>query len=52
MSASPTIGEATIRLWNRLPSLARLLIPSIVALLIVLLPANLLISSRFYQITA
>jgi hypothetical protein len=52
MTASPTIGEATIRLWNRLPSLAKSLIPSICALLIVLLPANLLISSRFYQITA
>ena len=47
----PTLLETTSRLWNNLPSLWKVLIPTLGALLIVLLPANLLISSRFYAIT-
>ncbi len=47
----PTVAETASRLWNNLPSLWKVLIPALAALLIVLLPANLLISSRFYAIT-
>lgn len=47
----PTVAESASRLWNNLPSLWKVLIPALAALLIVLLPANLLISSRFYAIT-
>ncbi len=50
-SAHPTVSETASRLWNGLPSLWRALLPTLGALLIVLLPANLLIGSRFYAIT-
>jgi hypothetical protein len=49
--AHPTVGESAIRLWNRLPSLWKALIPALGGLLIVLLPASLLISSRIYAVT-
>lgn len=51
LSTTPTLSETVARLWNRLPSLVQALLPVLTALLIVLVPANFLISSRFYQIT-
>jgi hypothetical protein len=50
-STHPTLSETLSRLWNNLPSLWKVLIPVLGALLVVLLPANVLISSRFYAIT-
>src|SRR5258706_16033662 len=50
-NAHPTLSESLTRLWDNLPSLWKVLVPALGALLIVLLPANLLISSRFYAIT-
>ncbi|MEP7289510.1 MAG: cache domain-containing protein [Chloroflexota bacterium] len=50
-SASPTLVETTTRFWNSLPSLWKALLPAVSALLIVLVPANLLIGSRIYAVT-
>jgi len=49
--AHPTLSEALVRLWDKLPSLLKTLIPAVGALSIVLAPATLLISSRFYAFT-
>ena len=49
--ATPTIGESMGRLWQWLPWWVRILIPTVSVLLIVLLPANALISQRFVEIT-
>jgi hypothetical protein len=51
IKSHPTLSETLSRLWNNLPSLWKVLIPVLGALLVVLLPANVLISSRFYAIT-
>ncbi len=47
----PTVVETLSRLWNNLPSLWKAIVPALGALLIVLLPANVLISSRLYSTT-
>src|SRR5258706_3212855 len=47
----PTLSESATRLWNSLPLLWKMLLPAVGALLIVLLPANLYISQRFFGIT-
>lgn len=47
----PTIGESAVRLWTRLPSLYKVLIPALVGLIIVLLPASALINARFFSVT-
>jgi AAA ATPase domain len=51
VNSQPTVLETASRLWNSLPSLWKVLIPTLGALLIVLLPANLLITSRIYAVT-
>lgn len=47
----PTASESLARLWNRLPSLWRTIIPALGGLFIVLMPATALISARFYAVT-
>src|SRR3954469_12733135 len=47
----PTLGESASRLWNSLPLLWKMLLPAVGALLIVLLPANIIISTKFFSIT-
>src|SRR5204863_7007686 len=37
--------------WNSLPLLWKMLVPAVGALLVVLLPANIIISTRFFAIT-
>lgn len=46
-SAHPSSRETAGRLWTRLPPIWKTLIPALAALLLVLLPANLYINSRF-----
>jgi GTPase SAR1 family protein len=47
----PTLTETAVRLWGRLPTLWRTLLPALTAVILALLPATLIITSRFYTIT-
>src|SRR5262245_51437742 len=49
--AHPTVLESATRIWNGLPSLWKVLIPAIGALLIVLVPASIIIISNIYAVT-